>query len=199
MPEARRTTESLKKVELQRILDTIYPVTGNPAVYTNFITPNHGVTMYVHETDPLTTYQQMLNSYSNSLNDIDIIWANFAPCPSCARTLIARYNKDELQNEKPTIYIARLVDYTQTEQNVSHVIQSLECLAKLKHEGFQIEAWNYETFKTYNGGDAFLTTCNTVLEDYNDDGNFTEALSDLVRHVSFAQQLGDVANSWCTA
>lgn len=188
-----RTTESLQKAQLEKFLDTIYPVSGS-SNYATLLTPDHGVNMYVHDSDPLVAYQTMLNDHRNNLAGIDNIWANYPPCPDCVRALISRYDRDELANEKPKIYVGQIEDFVGS--NLTHIVQSLKCLAKLIHEGFEIVAWNYSEFKDT---ESFLATCTTVIDTYYEDANFTLAISNLVTHVTFVQELGanPHANSWC--
>ena len=184
------TTTSLKKAQLKMILDTVYPVTGNPIPFTNIITPDHGTTVYSNELSPLKAYQEMLEGISET----DNIWNSYSPCPSCVHALLTHFVKPEV--DKPTIHIARI--YSETSK-LTHIVESFQCLAKLIHKGFSIVPWDFNAFKTLDGIPAFIDTCTSVIDAYYGDGNFTSAYMELVSQVTFIQELGQNphANSWC--
>ena len=184
------TSNSLQREQLEMILDTIYPITGNPTPFTTLVTPDHGVSMYVDEISPLTTYQVMIDEMGDTSN----IWTNYSPCPTCALALLSHYHKSE--DEKPTIHVAGV--YTES-SSLTHVVESLECLGKLVHQGFSIEAWNFDEFKTPEGVPVFLDGCISDINTYYESGNFTSAYMELETVVTFIQQLGQSshANSWC--
>ena len=186
----RGTSISLQKAQLEMILDTVYPATGNPIPFTNIITPDHGTSVYFHELTPLSAYQQMLERSTET----DNIWANYSPCPSCARALLNHYNKPE--DDKPTIHVARI--YSES-NSLTHVVDSFQCLAKLIHEGFDIIPWNFNEFKAPAGVPAFIDTCTSLIDVYYGYGNFTSAYMELENHVRFVQELGQNpnSNSWC--
>ena len=183
------TADSLQREQLEKILDTVYPITGNPTPYATLLTPDHGINMYFTEFDPLTAYQVMLGGIGDASN----IWTNYSPCPTCVRALLDKYNKPE--DEKPTIHVAGI--YTES-NSVTHIVESLECLGKLVHGGFSIVPWN---FKAPEGVPAFLDTCNSDIDVYYGNSYFTSAYTKLERLVTFIQQLGanPHANLWCTA
>ena len=184
------TSTSLTKAQLEMILDTVYPVTGNPIPFTNIITPDHGTTVFYNELSPLSAYQELLEEISET----DNIWNSYSPCPSCARALRTYFNKPELV--KPTIHVARI--YSESTK-LTHVVESFQCLAKLIHDGFAIVPWDFDKFKTRDDVPAFTDTCMSVIGAYYGDGNFTSAYMELVSQVTFIQQLGlnPHAHSWC--
>ena len=89
------TDNSLKKSQLEMILNTV----SGSQVFATLVTPNHGRDMYI--TDGLETIYKPLKSYQNMFNAIEQghiddtgnIWANYSPCPICARALVHHYNK----------------------------------------------------------------------------------------------------------
>ena len=184
-------THSLQKEQLEMLLDTSYPVTGNPIPFSTVLTANHGTDMYVRETNPLEAYQVMLSQHTSS--DVNHIWANYAPCPACARALISHFEKE---TEKPVVHVARIIDFTDNVTLV-HVVDVLKCLAKLKHKGFDIQAFNFNEFM--NRDPAFTDSCNSLITTYYGSANFTSAIEDLNSHVTFIQQIGGTtpANTWC--
>ena len=126
------TDGSLKRSQLKMILNT----QSGSQVFTTLITPNHGQNMYTTETesdhDPINIYRSMINDIEHShVAERGNIWANYSPCPLCAKALLSHYGK----TDKPTIHVARI--YTAS-NNISDVVKSLQCLAKLEHEGFSI-------------------------------------------------------------
>ena len=184
------TSTSLNKAQLEMILDTVYPVTGNPVPFANIITPDRGTTVYSHELSPLSAYQGLLEGTTETGN----IWSSYTPCPSCARALLAHYDKADV--EKPTIHVARI--YSESSK-MTHIVESFQCLARLIHEGFAIVPWDFNAFKTLNGIPMFVDDCTSVIDAYYGDSNFTSAYMELVSHVTFIQELGQNshANSWC--
>ena len=184
------TSSSLEKAQLEMILDTVYPVTGNPIPFTNIITRDHGTTVYTDELSHLSAYQEMLEEIS----EIDNIWNSYSPCPSCAHALLDYFDKPDV--EKPTIHIARI--YSETSK-LTHIVESFQCLAKLVHDGFALVPWDFNQFKTRDGVPAFVDACTSVIETHYRDGNFTSAYMELVSQLTFIQELGQNphANSWC--
>ena len=92
-------------------------------------------------------------------------------------------------------------DSVYTESNkLTQVIESLQCLAKLKHEGFDIVPWNFNEFKAPQGVPVFVDECISDIDTYYGNVNFTSAYMDLERHTIFIQQLSENphVNSWCT-
>lgn len=147
--------------------------------------------MYVEEINHHRAYQIMLNGHTSE--DIHHIWANYAPCPNCVRSLITHFIK---QTDKPVVHIARVIDYTEN-VTLTHVVDTLKCLAKLKYEEFDIQAFNFNEFQ--NRDPAFSESCNTLITTYEASANFTSAFMDLASHVSFIEQLREDAHthSWC--
>ena len=184
------TSISLHKRQLQMILDTLYPVTGNRVPFTSLVTSNHGTSIYSSEVAPLAAYQQMLEG----IGETDNIWTNYSPCPSCVGALVNHYNNRN--GEKPTIHVARI--YTES-TGLTHVVKSLQCLARLIHEGFDIEAWNFNEFKAPAGIPAFVDSCTSIIDSYYGNGDFTSMYMELVTQVNFIQHLGKNphAGSWC--
>lgn len=189
------TEYALQKTQLETILDTLYPATGNPVPFATIVTPNHGTDMYKQEISPLTAYQVMLGIHAPE--DIKHIWANFAPCPNCARALISHFSK-KTEDEKPVIHIAQVIDSAQN-KNFTHIIDSMKCLARLKKENFDIQAWNFNEFKGPDDNPAFIAACNMLITEYYAYANFTSALEDLLTHVTFIEQLGEnpYVHTWC--
>ena len=189
------TSNSLQRIQLEMILDTVHPVTGNPTPFTTLITPDHGATMYITELNPLIAYQIMLNEFVANNIETDNIWVNYSPCPTCTTALLNHYNKPE--DDKPTIHVAHV--YTESNK-LTQVIESLQCLAKLKHEGFDIVPWNFNEFKAPQGVPVFVDECISDIDTYYGNVNFTSAYMDLERHTIFIQQLSENphVNSWCT-
>ena len=187
------TSYSLQREQLETILDTVYPITGNPTPYITIVTPDRGTNMYTgNDIDPLTAYQEMLDDIDPGVT-VTNIWTNYSPCPTCVRSLINHYNKPE--DAKPTIHVAGI--YTAS-NSLTHVIESLKCLGKLEHEGFSVEHWDFNDFKV--GIPVFLDTCISDIDTYIAHSNFTSAYLELKKQVKFVQDIGqsDRAALWCT-
>ena len=184
---------SLQKAQLEKLLDTVYPSTGNPVPFSTILTPNQGNDMYVEESDThtLRAYQILIDAHP--FEDVDNIWVNFAPCPACVRALITHFTK---KTEKPVVHVARIIDFTDNMTFID-VLDTLKCLARLKHEGFDIQAFNFNEFKSRDP--AFSESCNSLISTYYDSGNFTSAIEDLQTYVTFVEQIGQSAHahSWC--
>ena len=174
------------------ILNTLHPITTGLQPHATILTPDHGTNMFTHDLTPLNAYQTMLDITTGTITNI---WANYSPCPSCARKLLNHY-KDG--GDKPTIHIARI--YTESD-NLSHIVESLQCLAKLKHNGFNIVAWNFNNFKAPGGVAQFTELCNSGITTAYGNANFTSEFMELESHVTFIQELGENthADSWCEA
>ena len=185
------TTKSLQREQLELILDTVYPATGNPTPFTTLVTPDHGTTMYVDEVNPLNAYQVMLGE----MGETSHIWTSYSPCPQCIRALLNHYNKPE--DEKPTIHVAGL--YRES-NSMMHIVQSLQCLGKLQYEGFSVVPWNFDDFKAPEGVSVFNENCTSDIDSYYGYVNFTSGYLELESQVTFVQQIGSQshAGSWCT-
>ena len=183
---------SLTSTTLDMILNTLHPTTTSLRPHTTILTPDRGTNMYTDDLTPLSAYQIMLDTTTGTISNI---WANYSPCPSCARKLLDHY-KDG--SDKPTIHVARI--YTESD-DLSHVLESLKCLAKLKHNGFDIVSWNFNEFKAPGGVPKFTDVCTSAITTAYANANFTSELEELGTHVTFIQALGDNshANSWCEA
>lgn len=187
---------SLKRTTLEMILNTLHPTTTRLRPHATILTPDHGVNMFINDLaiddGPLNAYRSMLDTTTETISNI---WANYSPCPSCTRKLL-KYYKDG--GDKPTIHVARI--YTKSD-DLSHVLESLQCLAKLKRNGFNIVAWNFNDFKAPGGAAKFTEVCNSAIATAYTNANFTSEFMDLESHVTFIQELGDSthANSWCEA
>ena len=169
------------------ILNTVYSQSGSQ-VFTTLVTPNHGGNMYITETNPLTSYQALLNAIEQGhIDDTGNIWTNYSPCPVCARALLGHYNK---ASNKPTIHVARIF----TDNNTfGAAVTSLQCLAKLEYEGFSIMPWDFNKFKQY-----ITESCANEIDE-RDEGNFKEEYMKLVTQVEFIHEVSQNshANSWC--
>ena len=189
---AADTTGALQRSQLETILDTVYPVTGNHIPITTLITPNRGLKMYETDFDPLTTYQVMLNAieHDDNIPETDNIWTNYPPCPDCIDALITHYE----QRDKPTIHVARV--YT-NDSSVSDTLKTQRCIAKLERAGFSVVPWNFSEFKD----DPSFTheSCKTKINTYVGSENFNKEYSELVDHLEIIDQLSQTphANSWC--
>ena len=182
------TDNSLTKSQLEMILNTVYPPSGLK-VFTTLVTPNHGGNMYISETEPLSTYQALLNAIdSGNINDTGLIWTNYSPCPVCARALVGHYKN----SDKPAIHIAQIYTNNNT---YGEAITSLQCLAKLEHEGFSIMPWDFNQFKQY-----INESCANKIDE-RDEGNskFNEEYMKLVSQVEVIHEVSQSshANSWC--
>ena len=177
--------------KLTKFLNTIHPVNGNRLPTWNLITADRFTKVYANELDPNALYTRILSQ--TPVEDLEVIWTNYAPCPDCAKSLITKYDKPELA--KPIIYIGRLVNDTAS-RDMKHVIRVLQCMAKLIHKGFEIRAWNVNEFKE---AAVFTVACNTKIDEFNSNSNFTSAVSYLRSLQDFVGELGrnDHANTWC--
>ena len=88
------------------------------------------------------------------IRDSTNIWTNYSPYPTCVHALIGKYNKPD--DIKPTVHVARI--YTAS-NGLTHIIESLQCLGKLEHEGFSVQPWNFNELKAPDGVPVFLDTC----------------------------------------
>ena len=187
------TTGALQKSQLEMILDTVYPVTGNHMPFTTLITPNRGLKMYITETNPLNAYQVMFNAIEHHIiPETGNIWTNYSPCPDCIAALFKHYNKPD--DDKPTIHVARI--YTKG-SSFSDAVETLQCLAKLVHAGFSVVPWNFNEFKDHS---SFIhESCKTEIDTYVGSEKFSKEYLELVDHVGFIDQLSQNphVNSWC--
>ena len=179
---------SLRKAQLEMMLDSLYPSTGNSLPFTTILTPNQGTDMYVDETNDIRAYQIMLITHASSR--VDHIWANYAPCPTCVRVLISHFDKE---TEKPVVHVARITDFTNRVN-----VDTLKCLARLKREGFDIQAFNFNEFKSRSP--PFNESCNSLITTYYQSSTFNLATETLQSHVTFIEQIGGNthASTWCT-
>ena len=181
------TDNSLMKSQLEMILNTVYSPSGLQ-VFTTLVTPNHGGNMYISETRPLSTYEDLVNAIEQGhIDDTGNIWTNYSPCPVCARTLLNHYSK---ASNKPTIHIAQI--YTENDTYVD-AVTSMQCLAKMEHVGFSIMPWNFNQFKRY-----INESCANRIDERNE-RMFKEEYMKLVAHVEFIHQVSQIshASSWC--
>ena len=187
------TDHSLKMSTLKMVLNTIYPTTDTLIPRATILTPDHGRNMYINDVNtPQNAYYSMLDSPSANT---DHIWASYSPCPHCARSLLTRYKSDEEGATKPTLHVARVYSNS---SDLSDIIQSLQCLAKLQREGFNIVSWNFNEFKAAEGT-SLSTDCLQAITTAYGVANFTSAYMELELYVRFIQQLGGNphASSWC--
>ena len=179
----------MQREQLELILDTVFPVTGNPTPLTILVTPDHGSTMYIDELDPLAAYQVMLGAMGETTN----IWTNYSPCPTCVLALLNHYDKPD--DAKPTIHVARI--YRES-HSMTHIVQSLQCLGKLIYEGFTVVPWNFDDFKAPEDVVVFNDNCTSDITSYYGFSNFMSAYMELTSQVTFMQQIATSASSWCT-
>jgi hypothetical protein len=183
------TGGSLTHSKLDTILDTLYPINTNLIPHETILTPDHGKTLYEDEVnDPLSAYRLMLEGSGEVTN----IWANYSPCPSCVRKLLSFFT----EGDKPTIHVARI--FTEGEK-LSDIVTSFQCLGKLGRKGFKILPWNFNEFKAPTGVSRFIDECTSAINSAYTQENFTSAMMELERHVTFIQELGENphASSWC--
>ena len=194
---ANQSDNSLDDSKLTKFLNTIYPVNRSLSKLPNWnlVAHDHFTTVHANELNPNTLYNHMLNQKSPLPNEI---WTNYAPCPDCVQTLIKNYEKQE---DKPMIYIGRLVK----SQNTTQVIRALQCMARLIHEGFEIGAWNINEFKQPLGAAIFTNACNTEIDKFNANEGFRLALLYLSNLVDFVKEIGGLVeninmhvHTWCT-
>ena len=186
------------------ILETVYPITGNSMPYKTLITPDHGDTMYTTESEPLNAYKMMLNKFKVDRIKPGNIWVNYSPCPTCTAALLTHYGScnnnpgSEDAHKKPTIHIARIYNNSKY-MNMTESMETFQCLAKLKHEGFDIVPWNWTEFKAPRGDPVFAENCTSLIDKYDGHVNFRSAYNELEKLLMFAKQLGKNphAGSWC--
>lgn len=170
------------------LLNTLSPTTL--VTHATILTPDHGKNMFINEIDrPWDAYISMLEQ---TFGEITNIWANYSPCPRCVSKLLSHYKEGD---DKPTIHVARIYAENET---LSDIVTSLQCLAKLGKKGFKIVAWNFSEFKAPNGTPVLVDECISAIT--NAEGvDFTSAMMELDRHVTFIQALGENphASSWC--
>ena len=172
---------------------------------TLIIPDRDGDTMYTTESEPLEAYQMMLNKFKVNRIKTGNIWVNYSPCPTCTAALLKHYTgncnnnpgSEDDRNDKPTIHIASI--YTKS-SNMTDIMETLQCLARLKHEGFDIVPWNFDEFKAPQGVSVFVDECISVIDTYYGHDNFISAYMNLEKLLMFAKQLGENphAGSWCT-
>ena len=182
-----KLNKSITKSNLENMLDTVI---GNDSDDLTYVTPDHFAHMYPSEGDSLTLgYELMLQEHNTVAN----IWTNHAPCRTCVRQLINHFTGD-----KPTIHIARLLN-VHGSQNSTLVTTTLQCLAKLAHNGFGIKAWDMEEFRAPLGTPVFTGKCGTLIHNYNQNVNFTVALYRMARYIDYVNdhEESSVVDSWC--
>lgn len=192
-PECLIEGGALTHSKLDTILDTVYPVNTKFIPHETILTPDHGKTIFYNElSNPLGAYQHMLGETEGEITNI---WANYSPCPSCVRKLLEVFK----EGDKPTIYFARIYTGPDSENfTISDIVTSLQCLGKLKHKGFSVVAWNFNTFNP-EGAPVLTEVCTSAITSAFKQENFTSTLMELETHVTFIQELGDNthASSWC--
>ena len=150
--------------------------------------------MYTNELgNPLGAYQSM---FEGTTTEITNIWANYSPCSSCVHKLLDHYKEGD---SKPTIHVARI--FTNSSDNLSDAVTSLQCLAKLGSKGFKVVTWNFSAFHTPSDVPVLTDECISAITTAYTHVNFTSTLMELERHVTFIQELGENphASSWCEA
>ena len=174
------TDNSLSKSQIERILDTVYPEVGKPTL----ITPDGGKTMYFHDTDPTIAYQHLIGA--NHVTDN--IYANYSPCRFCVLLLQHLFIGVE---DKPTIHVGRIYI---TQNTLKDAIMDLQCLARLIHDGFNIVAWNFDSFKS-----SLTEDCADEIDGRIKNVDFDREYMNLVTQVDFIRELGTNrhANTWC--
>lgn len=182
---AEGTQYSLKKSQLEIILNTVYSQTGGQ-VHTTLITPDQGRDVYTHEVKPLEAYQVMISTVGQPSN----IWANYSPCRDCVLALTKNYRKS---TNKPTVHIAKI--YTESSQ-FRDAVEALQCLAKLKHVGFSLEEWNFVEFNKTVISDS---TCKEEINERFRNAQFNIEYTKLTSQLEFIRQISESphANSWC--
>ena len=175
--------------KLTKFLNTIHPVNRSKLPTWNLVTTDHFTTVHANELDPNALYNLLKSPLPN------VIWTNYAPCPVCVQTLIEKYEKQE---DKPTIYIGRLVK--SQDQDTKQVVRVLQCMARLIHKRFKIKAWNINEFKQPLGAAIFTNACNTTIDNFTTNENFDSALSDLSSLVNFIEELeaNTHVHTWCS-
>ena len=184
---AEGTPYSLKKSQLEMILNTVYSQAGGQ-VHTTLITPDQGKDVYTHEVNPLEAYQVMISEVGQPSN----IWANYSPCPHCVRALIKNYEKSA---NKPTVHITKI--YTNSSQFID-TVEALQCLAKLKHVGFSLVQWSFVEFNKTVLSDS---TCKEEINERFRNDQFAKEYMMLPSQLEFVRQIGESshANSWCVS
>ena len=175
----KETDDSLTRPDLKNILETVYQHTET---LPTLITADGGQQMFIHASEPLEAYKEMIDIADTPSN----IWANYSPCLSCIKSLVnARYE------ENPTIHVASI--YTES-STFRDAVKTLQCLAKLQHMGFAIQAWNFTEFKSY-----MTEECGQDIDDQLKNEQFSSEYMKLVSQVDFIHQLSENprANSWC--
>lgn len=182
---AEGTQYSLKKSQLEIILNTVYSQTGGQ-VHTTLITPDQGKDVYTDEVNPLRAYQIMIGEVGQPSN----IWANYSPCPDCVHALIKNYEKS---TNKPTVHIAKI--YTKSTQ-FNDTVEALQCLAKLKHVGFSLVEWNFAELNKTVISDS---TCKEEINERLRKKQFMTEYMKLASQLEFVRQISESshANSWC--
>ena len=175
---------SLKKSHINRILDTVH----HGLATTTLVTADGGKTMHIDDTKPLNAFGAAVYSAA-SAGVVNNIWANYSPCPECVQALLLLLGKD---TNKPTIHIGRIY----IGDTFADMIESLQCLAKLKHEGFDIVPWDFSALRdTLTAND-----CKAVISERLGDDSFNTEYMKLVSYVNFIHQLSENqhASTWCT-
>ena len=174
------TGNRLTKPDLKKILETVYPHTET---LPTLITADGGKNMFINASEPLQAYREMRNHAQTPPSNI---WANYSPCLNCIKSLVnARYS------EKPTIHVASIY----TEKNTFRdAVETLQCLAKLQHMGFAIQAWNFTEFKLY-----MTEECGKVIDDQLENEQFSSEYMKLETQVDIIRQLSENprVSSWC--
>ena len=62
---------------------------------------------------------------------------------------------------------------------MTDIMETLQCLARLKHEGFDIVPWNFDEFKAPQGVPVFVDECISVIDTYYGHANFISAYMNL--------------------
>lgn len=173
---------SLRKSQLEVILDTVYPNTASPIL----VSPDRGYTVYSNDNNHLSAYQVMESR--TEVTDIKNIWANYSPCTDCVKLLISTYEKHD---DKPTVHVGRIYTPGSTFKDA---VLTLQCLARLKHDKFDIVPWNFEEFKSYT-----TAACDGEIDERLGNSSFNSEYMKLESQVQFIHQLSENphAGTWC--
>ena len=173
--------------QLKTILNTVSGKENDGKI---LITLDRGNNMYTDDgSNPPSVYRRIMDDFiAEQTTDM---WANYAPCPSCACILLNRTAK---LAQKPTIHIGRI--YTES-STVIDAVKTIVCLAKLENKGFNVTTWNFTAFKQ-----AVSTSCDCVINERIQNSFFKAEYEKLQEHLSFIKQLGKlpsiIIDSLCT-
>ena len=137
----------------------------------------------------LYLYLDILRSYNDDdSSSTTSLWLSKAPCAVCTDFLNTTFR----DRSKPRIYVASL---KYNEENLTNLLDSIGCLAKLEVAGFAVKSWDWTLFETYVSGDQCIDAINAGkgAADYVEKKEVLDKFANIFGAFNATNNIGD----WC--